>query len=437
MLHRVLAGVHVIDGINVDCGDPGRREVVLRKLVPVDGEEPRVLLDLHGSVAAATQAPSHLLLEQPLEEVLEDRREVIRAFVVDLDDPPEHVDRVVGLEGGAAGAHLEDQDPEGPPVCSERHSALVQVLGGHVIWRPLEGIRLLARLQHLGDAQVRYLQVPVGGDEEVLELEVAVEDALLVQVLEAEDGAGSKEARMVLWEAQVGAVLDDIVEELPSEDRVHQHVEAAVVLGRDDQVDDEAVLALGQEALLLEDDVRLSDLKHVLLADGLHRVHLPVEADEVHDAVGSHADGLEDLDLVEVEGVGDRGLLGLEVVHLLHEALEDVRGQQIVELLLVQHKEPRKLRVHHHRRHPLVVRQQGALSEVHPGAQLRELLVLLADDVADALLQDVEAVALVAHLDHGVAVLELHLPHARGDGADEVVREVDEEVDLGEGVDAP
>lgn len=51
-------------------------------------------------------------------------------------------------------------------------------------------------------------------------------------------------------------------------------------------------------------------------------------------------------DLVEVEGVCNGCLLGLEVVDLLHEALQNLCWEQVVEFLLTEDEEPRILRGH-------------------------------------------------------------------------------------------
>jgi len=47
-----------------------------------------------------------------------------------------------------------------------------------------------------GEPEVAELDVAGGADQHVLGLEVAVEDPLLVEVLEAEEGLGGVEARL-------------------------------------------------------------------------------------------------------------------------------------------------------------------------------------------------------------------------------------------------
>jgi hypothetical protein len=142
---------------------------------------------------APTHDPAHRRRNRP-RQGLQDRRRLFH----DRGERPRH--RVLP-EGVLAGQQLVEDDPEGEDVGAGVDGQGPGLLGGHVEDGPCDlaggsgarGRRDLARdlrlrAHELGQAEVEDLHPTVRGQEEVLGLEVAVDDALGVGGLEAAGG---------------------------------------------------------------------------------------------------------------------------------------------------------------------------------------------------------------------------------------------------------
>ena len=140
-----------------------------------------------------------------------------------LDDPPVHELDVLRVEGGEARQHLEDERPEAPPVDGLAVAAARDHLRGHVLGGPAEGLGLGVGAEEalLGEAEVGEDDVALAGQEEVLELQVAVEDAGVVEVLETEDDLGGVETDTALGEFLVVAEME---EKLPAVHKIKHQV---------------------------------------------------------------------------------------------------------------------------------------------------------------------------------------------------------------------
>ena len=157
--------------------------------------------------------------------------------------------------------------------------------------------RRVSRDADVAQAEIRELDVSVGGDEEVIGLDVAVDDAPRVAVFQ-----GERDLRGVLRAVRLAEPS-----ELPQE-RVQ--VAADGELGDDVEVprggegvvqlDDERVIRVDQRVALrhrLRDHVLVDE---VLLANHLHRVHVPggVLAAQIHLPVRPAADPLHHLEVL-------------------------------------------------------------------------------------------------------------------------------------------
>lgn len=171
-----------------------------------------------------TDSPSGVLLQEEGYQASRRLADVGREGQPVLHDPPVHELDVLRVEGREARQHLEDQRPEAPPVDGLPVPAARDHLRGHVLGRPAEGLRLRVGAEEalLGEAKVREDDVPLAGQEEVLELQVAVEDAGVVEVLEAEDDLRGVEADPALGELLVVA---EVEEKLPAVDKIEYQVE--------------------------------------------------------------------------------------------------------------------------------------------------------------------------------------------------------------------
>ena len=92
----------------------------------------------------------------------------------------------VRLEGRLAGEHLVEHDPERVDVRLAGHLVAERLLRRHVVGGPehTAGGREALRLERARDAEVRDLRAPVGVDQHVLRLDVAVDQEARVRGLE-------------------------------------------------------------------------------------------------------------------------------------------------------------------------------------------------------------------------------------------------------------
>ena len=114
-----------------------------------------------------------------------------------LQDRVHRLDRRIGVERAAAGEHLVEHDAEREDVGAVIDGLAAHLLGRHVAHRAEHrararqrtrmgeqgrlGLNRGARLGQLGEAEVEDLDAAVARDEDVVRLQVAVDDALLVR----------------------------------------------------------------------------------------------------------------------------------------------------------------------------------------------------------------------------------------------------------------
>mmetsp|Transcript_30376 Transcript_30376/g.97927 ORF Transcript_30376/g.97927 Transcript_30376/m.97927 type:complete len:250 (+) Transcript_30376:554-1303(+) len=236
-------------------------------------------------------------MEQGLQEVLGVGPDVPRIAQVTALDTFEELLAVPRIERGQPRQHLVEQRPKGPPVHGPAVPATREDLGREVLGGPAEGGRALSVVCDalLGEAKVGESDVAAGVEEDVLRLEVPVDDAEGVDVLEGEGELRGVEPRAsfaeladlleMAEEFAPGAVVEDEVELLP---RLEGRVEA----------DDEGVLHVAQDGALRFCVLDLVPLDDVFFFKDLHRVNRPrlTLAHEEHlpeAPLPDHADHLE------------------------------------------------------------------------------------------------------------------------------------------------
>ncbi len=101
------------------------------------------------------------------------------------DDLHPECGETVGVEGRLEGAHLVEDDSEGPDVGFETVGLALDDLGRKVVRSAHDGVGLGEGVfEDASDAEVAELDVVLAGEEDVLRLQVAVQDLLLVTVLQ-------------------------------------------------------------------------------------------------------------------------------------------------------------------------------------------------------------------------------------------------------------
>ena len=178
-----------------------------------------------------------------------DGRHIGRVLVHDL----EHEAGALALEGRAAGQHLVGDDGEGVDVGGGGEVLAAHLLRGHVAWRAHgeAGHGEAGGVEGAGDAEVGEGGATAGVDDDVAGLDVAVDHALSVGVVEGAGELGDDAAGLGWGEGS--ALGDDAVEALAFEE-AHGDVAAAVGGGADvvDGDDVGMVEASGEACFLVE-----------------------------------------------------------------------------------------------------------------------------------------------------------------------------------------
>lgn len=210
--------------------------------------------------------------------------------VVGVEDGLHLLEVGVAVEGGVAAEQEVGDDANGPEVDGLAVARLLEDLGGHVAGGAAGGgehVELLlvhdAREAKVGNEQVG---VVLGrAEEQVLGLEVAVDDAVVVQV---GDGRERRADEVGGVGFVVGALAADAVEELAAEGQVRDEVEVVHRLEVVDQRQD-VLVAHGD---LFEDgdfiaDLRSRDHRRLAILSGFCLLKdAPAERNRIKDAQG-------------------------------------------------------------------------------------------------------------------------------------------------------
>mmetsp|Transcript_30996 Transcript_30996/g.52355 ORF Transcript_30996/g.52355 Transcript_30996/m.52355 type:complete len:341 (-) Transcript_30996:759-1781(-) len=237
-----------------NVGLPRRRDFLLVQRFPIQVSVPCVCLDVASTARAHAEAVRGLLGQQLGDEVLRRSGEVHRELRVRLDDPLE--DGLAPLlveEGGARAHHFVHEDAVGPPVHRDRVLLPLDQLRGHVLDCAAEGLQAVLRdVSHvvLGEAKVCEHDVPLHVHQNVLQLEVSVHDAVLVQEVKREAELRSVEARAHLLEAARATSALNVREQVPARVVVRDHVQLALRLEGEVHGHDVGVVDLVQDVAL-------------------------------------------------------------------------------------------------------------------------------------------------------------------------------------------
>lgn len=200
--HARKLGIDLLGGhLVLHSGPVGRCDLLAVELVPVDVLEPGVVLDLVRGVVP--QPLRRLLLQQPRDQIVRLRvtsppQSHLRGHELALghrrgEDAVVHHLAVGVVERRQPVDHLVDQDAQRPPVHALPVRHLPQDLGRQVLGRAAQRLRRVALHVLLRQAEVRDADVALGVQEEVLGLQVAVDDVVLMQMGDAQHDLGCVE----------------------------------------------------------------------------------------------------------------------------------------------------------------------------------------------------------------------------------------------------
>ena len=103
------------------------------------------------------------------------------------------------VEGRAAGQHLVEQDPQGPPVYREPVVLRPEDLGRDVVGSPAEcGGGVALPDSFLAHPVVRELDVALVVQQHVVELQVAIDDPTLMQIVQGQADLSAVESCVLL-----------------------------------------------------------------------------------------------------------------------------------------------------------------------------------------------------------------------------------------------
>jgi hypothetical protein len=121
--------------------------------------------------------------------------------------------------------------------------------GSHVA-RSARRVLIVVRRKYASHPQISQAKVSLGVKNQILRFNVAVDDVILMQILQAQYDAAYKEFDDVLRELLIATNLKP---QISAGHIIHNEVEVKPILEGEDHVDDEGVLQLGQQFPLVQD----------------------------------------------------------------------------------------------------------------------------------------------------------------------------------------
>ena len=203
---RMFVGeVHVKVGsvsLVATVGDVGRLDVAPLQPLPVDGAEEGVGLDR----GAASWCAAESLVYRSRQEAAQDAHGTLtdpgRVDDLLMENVVEELVVVIALERRLSRQHLVHQDAQRPPVNRAIVHALLDDLWRDVVGGPAErACRCAVHDALLAHSKVCDLDVALRAEHDVVQLQVAVDDAGVVQVQERADDFAGVEAGARLVEA--------------------------------------------------------------------------------------------------------------------------------------------------------------------------------------------------------------------------------------------
>jgi len=264
---RKLSGVgNLLEIANIVLILHGRPEgsVDLQVLESLDGDsaKPFVADDISGTGLQITVTLGKIGCQQLLAECLGVLVKIL--WEVDLAGKNLLVDshRLVIAERWLSDNHLINKDSQGPPVDRLAVTLVEQHLGGDILGSAAKRVGTATGLDDLGETKIGQLAVSVVAQEKILGLQIAVNDVLVVDVLEGEGDLEGVELGLLIGEL---AVLTKMSEQLTTGHDLHNNKDVMVILEGGNHGHDEGGVQLVHERALGVDMIDLLELDDLML----------------------------------------------------------------------------------------------------------------------------------------------------------------------------
>mmetsp|Transcript_903 Transcript_903/g.1295 ORF Transcript_903/g.1295 Transcript_903/m.1295 type:complete len:219 (-) Transcript_903:2140-2796(-) len=204
--------------LGLQLWNEGSRKLFFLQLRPIHTLEPRMAQNRLNAKFAISNARFRVAIEKSPDDGLGAIRDMILILNLSREDAGEDLGVVVRAEGGVAVQHLKDKDAQGPQVAALVVPGALDDFRRQVIGSTAQGICQLIRGEFLSESKVNNLQVSLRVQQQIFKFEIAVDDALGVEVVEAQQHASCIELCLAFWES-LG--ISQVDKQLSAHQRVH------------------------------------------------------------------------------------------------------------------------------------------------------------------------------------------------------------------------
>lgn len=276
MLHNGLVSHDVL--LRLHVGPEGIRGAL--------GHEPLTSLDVIHTVLEVTESLAQIRSQELLDESLGVLVEELGENYLATKNLLVNSHGVLVHERGVAYNHLINKDAQCPPVDGLAVTLVQKHLRSDVLGRATK--RVSAVLDGLGEAEIRKFEETILREQDILRLQIAVDDVLVVQVGEDNRDLTGVEFRVIVFEP---SSLTKMGKEFATDDVLQKQIEVEIILTVKVQFDDErangfSVCAwrrdLTQNRLLGHNMVHLLQADDIRLFEHLERVNFVDLRVELH-----------------------------------------------------------------------------------------------------------------------------------------------------------
>lgn len=168
-----------------------------------------------------------------------------------------------------ASEHFIDEGTEGPPINFFVVALTAQHFGGNVLGWAAEGVCFGVKSQSsLAQSKINEANVTLHVEQQVLGLEIAIHNVVVVQIAEGQHHFSSVESSAVFAEV---IVAREVIEQFTAIEVIDHHVQVQLGLKGVFEIDQERVVDVFQNLVLCHGVLDCITLDHVVFANHFHR----------------------------------------------------------------------------------------------------------------------------------------------------------------------